>query len=90
MHFGEIVEKERKKRKWTQEDLVRHFNETPGSKMSKTSLSHYERGTVQPKVDLACKLIKFFDLNPMEICELYTDDIMPHIIKGVNTDKSTS
>ena len=81
MLFGKMLKEAREKCGLRQEDIVEIFNEASGDvQITKSSLSNYERGNVLPQIHVACKLIKMYDLDPSEVCSIYSDGFMPHIM----------
>ncbi len=67
MKFGEIIKRERLKKKWRQGDLGKLI------RRSQTNISDIERNET-PKFDIACLLCDVFDLNPADVWKQIKDD----------------
>ena len=62
MTFGEYLRQERKKRNWTQQDLV----DRTARAVSQASLSTYEGGTQRPAHAALVAILEAFDLVGVE------------------------
>ena len=89
MHFGELLKKERDKRNWTQKNVAKLLHDRAGEHiLSDTTLSYIERGAQLPNIKVACNLIKLYNLNVIEIRNMFASENMPHIFESDTKDKT--
>lgn len=65
--LGENIKTLRTTRKMSQDELCKQFNDKYRTNINKGMVSKWENGKEVPRIDYACKLVKFFGVSMDEM-----------------------